>query len=174
MKIILGTGSNELRVDDGASVPLAGRDDMVHRAKLRLVDGSIVVLLTSKSQQTYVAGVNAVSGLIQQWYDLRIDLPALRRELAPKVKTVGGWTPCLPGDNGREYAYPRLTVQQEPSSRHYWTHRPGNTPEKQAALDAALGTWCSFMERHYLDAPKTDEVEQMFQAARALGYGSNP
>lgn len=164
--IRLGAGADSVDVEDGASVPLAnGKRASVHR-----YDGVICV----KYDGAIIASIDTDTGI---WWNrgAHIDLAALRRERAPKIQTVGCWASGVPTIEGH---YTTIYCLREPGRNYpdYWTSRPGNTPELQAAFDAAVEM---MMERgpSYADInrPVThQDVAHTFEfmkAAKALGYG---
>lgn len=172
MKIILGVAPDQLVVEDGASVPLFGAKN---RGYLHLV-GELVCLRWGLGGQC-VCSLDTASGTLHGsgWAGVAVDLPALRRELAPPPKTVGGWTddvdlPREPRANGTSFVCLYAKSDRLPAEMRYWTHRPGNTPERQAAFDDAMAGW--FYRYAPCNSSSVLEHQALIDAARALGYSS--
>lgn len=162
--ILLGPPGDQVSVPDGASVPLNSMEGRPDRGTIHLVAGAPVLRWQSE------VGPCASCALVVS----AIDLTALRRELAPRPKTVGGWTLPLPADLvGERFTPLALWLQggKPGGASEWWTHRPGSTPEKQAAFDEAVEAVIAQM-RGRLDL-FAEKYTKLFEAARALGYGES-
>lgn len=169
--ITLGVGPDAIEVEDGSEVPLNGgsaRRGIVHAHNhlilCHLPGGGVVRLMADGA--FHPTPGQGPSG---------IDLAALRRERAPRPQPKASWT----SDGYWCRGVTTLAISQQTNGipigadREFWTHRPGNTPEKQAAFDAALDAWvdgpgsCSWRDTSGPEKP-------LYRAARALGYGRKP
>ena len=168
--IRLGVDDDAIEVEDGASVLLVGESVTATRdSAIRTIDGVVAVCFWSTwRNKRSISSVRLSDGALDGWDDLRLDLPALRRERAPKPATVGGWC-MIPRDWQDQtrvltlpHDQPALTLPRDCAV--YWTHRPGNDPTKQARLDAALDYLAT-------EFPTQKNVDEIISAARALGYG---
>lgn len=174
-KIRLGTGADAVDVVDGDAVPLVdGR-----RAHIRRIWGDEVCVKYAHEGVVHVITINPASGIfhpIPAGHCTGVDLAALRRERAPRVVIIDGWTNGLfEGPTIRNlYASTVLNLFQRADSalgKHYWTHRPGNTPDLQAAFDAAVDAYVQAVSS---SADTYKPANALVAAARALGYGSKP
>lgn len=166
--IRLGTGADAVDVQDGASVPLCnGSVSVSTRGDVRLIDGMPAVIWYENTHRQI--GFVGELGLIRGG-SRSVDLAALRRERAPKLPaSVGGWSTELPKLGNREHGARWLCAADcgPHGSAFYWTHRPGNTPELQAAFDAAVEVW---LAKWGFDGEE-GAAESLVNMARALGYG---
>jgi hypothetical protein len=166
--ITLGSGPDAVEVEDGAAV-----------AVFKITDASMIRTTTCGvlfehhgiallRVGTTICNVKRSDGTtaIPGWW--QVDLDALRRERAPKPVTIGCWGIGVPVVDNH---YTSIYCLREPSDRYpdYWTLRPDNTPEKQAAFDAALEAWLPSASIREECAWTQDD--DLAKAARALGYG---
>lgn len=172
--ITLGQPPDALSVAEGAAVPLRGGG----RGILNRHDGFITLRFKCGGYFAVAAVITHDGSLVGPWTTAEyIDLPALRRELAPKPTVVGGWTTELPrvGDKAHGARWLCAADCGPHGSALYWTHRHGNTPEKQAEFDEALEAWMAPIRGRY-EAPGLSVFDQatlaLYEAARALGYGA--
>lgn len=173
-KITLGVGEDAVDVEDGSSVPLRADRMFKGRATVHWAPSlsAAMIRLCHEDFKATLWTIDRATGAISDHpISTAIDLPALRRELAPKPTAVGGWTLgsfTLPGLSGH---YETVTLyRRDPKSdaQLYWTHRPGNTPERQAAFDEAVAAWLYRYGPH--NTSSVPEHQALIDAALALGY----
>lgn len=163
MMIKLGTGPDAVVIDDDYVVPIAGRELPNATARLRL-DSTGVLIATWNG---HAASVVPSTGQFEGGWGYRVDILALRREMGLLTE----WRCGMPAGHGDWLTLGPPGTRIRAASAQLWTHRPNNTPEKQAAFDAALVTWMSLARSMSLGAP----AMALAEAARALGYGrGNP
>lgn len=170
--IRLGVGADAIEVEEGPVTIFKIEEPIRTTSSGRLFELDGIALL---QVATTICNVKRSDGTtaIPGWW--QVDLDALRRERALKVETVGGWTLEFPreGQHGARWLCHRSCGPHGVDGK-FWTHRPSNTPEKQAAFDAALEAWLS---RYYSKdafipgSSSVPEVQALIDAARALAYG---
>lgn len=164
MTITLGEGDLAFEIKDGASVPLRkyGAPSQ-ERAIVRLVEGRPVLFWNDIASSFMPADGTPHGG-----WPIRIDIKALveerRAETAPPATTCREGMPA-PSDCRLELEAVGSRIKSPLAQT--WTHRPGNTPEKQAAFDEALDAWLT--ANLHNDNVTTPLI--LRHAAAALGYG---
>jgi hypothetical protein len=168
--ITLGSGPVAVEVENGASVPLTRTNAVTGPNSHGMVVASSVFTFLVYGSGTGI-GIDRATGKPLDGGWPGIDLDALRKERAPKPVTVGGWSEYVPGGQRREgWLYDGERGGLTP---HYWTLRPGNTPEKQAAFDAAMEALIAARDtdEDRTESSLYDALGRFIDAARALGYG---